>query len=152
MLIGYIRMLVCRTPFLRNGKEWSDGSILWEFCPFPRHGIICSMWAHYAEEHTGFVLMLDGSHDFFKGNNPLLGFAKPERVEYKSERPSTTIEEVTMSDIFFTKGSDWQYEKEWRYLKFLNDADKRHETPNTPSVELFRLPPKCYKGRNPWVS
>ena len=104
------------------------------------------MWAHYAEEHTGFVLMLDGSHDFFKGDNPLLGFAKPERVEYKSERPSTTIEEVTIPEIFLTKGSDWQYEKEWRYLKFLNDADKRHETPNTPPVELFRLPPKCIRG------
>ena len=25
------------------------------------------MWAHYAQGHTGFVLMLDGSHDFFKG-------------------------------------------------------------------------------------
>ena len=28
------------------------------------------MWAHYAEEHTGFVLMFDGSHNFFKGNDP----------------------------------------------------------------------------------
>ena len=104
------------------------------------------MWAHYAKEHTGFVLMLDGSHKFFEGNEPLLGFVKPEPVQYKLERPSTTIEQVTMSEIFLTKGSDWQYEKEWRYLKFLNDADTRYETPNTPSVELFRLPPKCIKG------
>ena len=104
------------------------------------------MWAHYAEEHTGFVLMLDGSHDFFKGNDPLLGFAKPERVEYKSERPSTTIEEVTVPEIFLTKGSDWQYEKEWRYLKYLNDADERREEPNNYPIELFRLPPKCIKG------
>ena len=104
------------------------------------------MWAHYAKEHTGFVLMLDGSHKFFEGNESLLGFAKPEPVQYKLERPSTTIEEVTMSEIFFTKGSDWQYEKEWRYLKFLNDADKRHEMPNTPPVELFRLLPKCVSG------
>ena len=104
------------------------------------------MWAHYAEEHTGFVLMFDGSHKFFEGNEPFLGFAKPEPVQYKLERPSTTIEEVTIPEIFLTKGSDWQYEKEWRYLKFLNDADKRHETPNTPPVELFRLPPKCIKG------
>ena len=104
------------------------------------------MWAHYAKEHTGFVLMLDGSHKFFEGNESLLGFAKPEPVQYKLERPSTTIEEVTMSEIFFTKGSDWQYEKEWRYLKFLNEGDKRHEMPNTPPVELFRLPPKCIRG------
>ena len=104
------------------------------------------MWAHYAEEHTGFVLMFDGSHKFFEGNEFFPGFAKPEPVQYKLERPSTTIEEVTIPEIFLTKGSDWQYEKEWRYLKFLNDADKRHETPNTPSVELFQLPPKCIRG------
>ncbi len=104
------------------------------------------MWSHYAKEHTGFVLMLDGSHKFFEGNEPFPGFAKPEPVQYKLERPSTTIEEVTVPEIFLTKGSDWQYEKEWRYLKFLNDADNRHERPNTPPVELFRLPPKCIMG------
>lgn len=106
------------------------------------------MWSHYAEEHIGFVLMFDGSHKFFKGNEPLLGFAKPEPVQYKpeQERPSTTIEEVTVPETFLTKGSDWKYEKEWRYLKFLNDADERHESPNTHPVELFRLPPKCIKG------
>ena len=109
------------------------------------------MWSHYAEEHTGFVLMFDSSHDFFKGEISLPGFAKPEPVQYKSERPCTTVEEVivkkaTVPTIFLTKGSDWQYEKEWRYLKFLNDADERHGEPNTPPVELFRLPPKCIKG------
>ncbi|RKU36248.1 hypothetical protein C6496_14050 [Candidatus Poribacteria bacterium] len=65
------------------------------------------MWAHYAEEHTGFVFMFDGSHKFFEGNELFPGFAKPEPVQYKSERPSTTIEEVTVSEIFLTKGSDW---------------------------------------------
>ena len=104
------------------------------------------MWSHYAEDHTGFVLMLDSSHRFFKGNEPFLGFAKPEPVQYKSERPRITVEEVTMSELFLTKGSDWQYEKEWRYLKFLNDANKRHEKPNTHPVELFRLSSKCIKG------
>ena len=104
------------------------------------------MWSHYAEEHTGFVLMLDSSHKFFKGTEFFPGFEKPEPVQYKSERPRTTVEETTVADIFLTKGSDWKYEKEWRYLKFLNDADERHEEPNTHPVELFRLPPKCIRG------
>jgi hypothetical protein len=34
------------------------------------------MWAHYAEEHTGFVLMFDGSHKFFEGNEPFLRVCK----------------------------------------------------------------------------
>ena len=104
------------------------------------------MWAHYAEEHTGFVLMFDGSHNFFKGNDPLPGFTKPEPVQYKSERPCTTVEEVTVPEIFFIKSFDWKYEKEWRYLKYLNDADERRKDVNNLDANLFWLPPKCIMG------
>ena len=108
------------------------------------------MWAHYAEGHTGFVLVLDGSHSFFKGNDSLLGFAKPERVEYRLELPRLAIEdtykEAVTSEIFFVKGLDWKYEKEWRYLKFRADADKRIRNANKPDINFFRLPPKCVIG------
>ena len=106
------------------------------------------MWAHYAEGHTGFVLVFDGSHYFFKGKNFLPGFAKPEPVEYRSERPYMKIEETSkeaaLREIFFVKGLDWKYEKEWRYLKTLDDADKQLR--DVPDVNLFRLPPKCIIG------
>ena len=108
------------------------------------------MWAHYAAGHTGFVLVLDGSHDFFKGAVSLPGLAKPELVEYSSERPRMTAEETSeetaMQDIFFIKGSDWKYEKEWRYLKNINDAHKKIINTNSHDVHLFRLPSKCIKG------
>ena len=106
------------------------------------------MWAHYAEEHTGFVLMLDGSHDFFKGDNLsskiAKGFAKPERVEYRLERPRTSIEDPPR-EILLIKDSDWKCEKEWRYLKHIDDAAKLCGDPTLP-VALFRLPPKCIMG------
>ncbi len=108
------------------------------------------MWAHYAEAHTGFVLVLDGSHDFFKGTDSLPGFAKPERVKYSLERPCMTIEdtaeESNLQKIFLIKGSDWKYEMEWRYLKYLTDAHSRIGVTNGHDVHLFRLPPKCIKG------
>ena len=108
------------------------------------------MWAHYAEEHAGFALALDGCHDFFKGTDSLLGFAKPEQVEYSSKRPRMTIEETSeeaaLRDIFFVKGSEWEYEKEWRYLKNLTDAHKKIVVTNGHDVHLFRLPPKCIEG------
>ena len=108
------------------------------------------MWAHYAEGHTGFVLMLDGSDDFFKGKDSLLGFAKPERVEYRYERPRMAIEEtskeVSLREIFFVKGLVWEYEKEWRYLKDTNDSHKKIINANNSDVHLFRLPPKCIIG------
>ena len=104
------------------------------------------LWAHYAEEHTGFVLVLDDSYDFFKGDEQLLGFVKPEPVVYRSKRPRTTIEEASMLELFFIKGSDWEYEQEWRYLKFRDEADERCEEANTPPIDLFRLPPNCING------
>ena len=108
------------------------------------------MWAHYAQGHTGFVLMLDGSHDFFKGDIALHGFAKPAPVEYRLELPHLTIEEAyketIMPEIFFVKGLDWQYEKEWRYLKFRANANKRFRDGNKLDVSLFKLPPKCIIG------
>ena len=108
------------------------------------------MWAHYAAGHTGFVLALDGSHGFFKGTVFLPGFAKPERVEYRLERPRMTAEETSeeaaLRDIFFVKGSKWEYEKEWRYLNNLTDAHKKIVVTNGHDVHLFRLPPKCIKG------
>lgn len=106
------------------------------------------MWAHYAKGHTGFVLVLDGSNDFFKREGSLRGFAKPERVEYRSERPRMTAEETSkeaaLREIFFVKSLDWEYEKEWRYLKNHDDADKR--LVDIFDVYLFRLPPKCIMG------
>jgi len=108
------------------------------------------MWSHYAAGHTGLVLVLDGTHDFFKSDISLHGFAKPEPVEYRSERPCMTAketsEEAALQKIFFIKGSDWKYEKEWRYLKILDEADKRFKDANSTEVSLFRLPPKCVIG------
>ena len=101
------------------------------------------MWAHYAKGHTGFVLEFDGSHDFFKGDKPVFGFAKPEPVEYSSERPRMQIDDPNMPAIFFTKGIPWKYEREWRYLKAIKDADVLCEQPNALPVALFQLPPKC---------
>lgn len=104
------------------------------------------MWAHYAEGHRGFVIMLDGLHDFFKDNRPVFGFEKPERVEYSSDRPRMQINDPNMPAIFFTKGTPWKYEKEWRYLKEIEDADVLCQQTNALPVALFRLPPKCIEG------
>ena len=108
------------------------------------------MWAHYAAGHTGFVIMLDGSHDFFNGKGTLPGFVKPERVEYRLKRHQMAFEETSktaaMQEIFFIKGSNWEYEKEWRYLKILTDAHKTIINTNSPDVHLFKLPPECIKG------
>lgn len=104
------------------------------------------MWAHYAEGHRGFVIMLDGLHDFFKDNRPVFGFEKPERVEYSSDRPRMQINDPNMPAIFFIKGRPWEYEREWRYLKEIEDADALCQQTNALPVALFRVPPECIVG------
>ena len=39
-----------------------------------------------------------------------------------------TSEETALRDIFFVKGSEWEYEKEWRYLKNLTNAHRRNRS------------------------
>ena len=104
------------------------------------------MWTHYAGGHRGFVLMLYGSHDFFKGDRPVSGFEKPKRVEYSSDRPRMQINNPNMPAIFFIKGTPWKYEKEWRYLKEIENADVLCQQTNALPVGLFRVPPECIVG------
>ena len=104
------------------------------------------MWTHYAGGHRGFVLMLNGSHDFFKGDRPVSGFEKPKRVEYSSDRPRMQINNPNMPAIFFIKGTPWKYEREWRYLKEIENADVLCQQTNALPVALFRVPPECIVG------
>ena len=104
------------------------------------------MWTHYAGGHRGFVLMLNGSHDFFKGDRPVSGFEKPKRVKYSSDRPRMQINNPNMPAIFFIKGTPWKYEREWRYLKEIENADVLCQQTNALPVALFRVPPECIVG------
>jgi hypothetical protein len=98
------------------------------------------MWSHYGAGHTGFVLGLDGENDFFKQRSH-----EPEEigelraVTYASERVRIDFppsDGDPSPDIFFTKNQEWAYQKEWRILRFLKNADQ------TPSekVHLFAIP------------
>ena len=44
-------------------------------------------------------------------------------------------------DILFTKNNDWAYEREWRIVRFLKDADSNPE----PGIFLFEVPPEAIK-------
>ena len=104
------------------------------------------MWAHYAEGHRGVILMFDGCHDFFKVEMADFGLAKPEPVQYSLKRPQVQIDRPNILGVFFTKGTPWKYEREWRYLKEIEDADVLCEYDDALPLALFQLPPKCIKG------
>ena len=69
------------------------------------------MWAHYADQHTGFCLEFDT-------DNPL--FSRTRRVIYAKDLPKQNIVEFLTAKVrkpplyLITKAKDWKYEKEWR--------------------------------------
>src|ERR1035438_5644436 len=90
------------------------------------HSIL--MWSHYASGHTGFVIGFDSEREFFKQRDhepEEIGQLLP--VSYSSERVKVSCppEDTDPSPSFiFTKNEEWAYEKEWRILRFLKEADK----------------------------
>lgn len=108
------------------------------------------MWAHYADEHRGFVVEFDFDEPFFmdsfktlNGRSSRFGksylgdvFEFPEKVDYRREMPDFSRAELSapgnMNEfhwkkfnrtILFTKSNDWIYEKEQRSVVRLRDAD-----------------------------
>lgn len=101
------------------------------------------MWSHYAKDHSGVVIEISNEYpifDFHYLNHRQCGISKqnPIKVEYSKIRPGQDIPDTAIYEYFehnfhthfaTVKGSDWEYEKEHRYLLTLFEVD----------VGLFRL-------------
>lgn len=112
------------------------------------------MWSHYADTFSGFVIAFDENHNFFttrrSDEDELSGLHK---IDYKEEMPSIKAfidySEEHLSTIaaklFFTKGIQWAYEREWRMIKPLKEANKIIKNP-AGNIHLFALPSTCITG------
>ena len=77
------------------------------------------MWAHYADLARGFVVVLDGLERSFNGDKTgSLNILKP--VVYADQFVGMTFDPSTQDRLFFSKLSDWSYEREWRVVTALN--------------------------------
>ncbi|MDP1929002.1 MAG: DUF2971 domain-containing protein [Thiobacillus sp.] len=98
------------------------------------------MWSHYAASHTGFVLEFDGRHTHFhEKRQPQDEFRHLRRVLYRDNRPSGLLSELDATDMFLVKSTQWSYEREWRILRSLSDADEVIES-GAMKTHLFRFP------------
>lgn len=98
------------------------------------------MWSHYASDHKGFVVGFDSEDAFFchRMNDPEdIGVLTP--LNYSEKRPYVKKEDIergeSLPDILFTKNKEWSYEREWRIIRFLRNADEI-----TENIHLFRVP------------
>ncbi|AFQ49452.1 DUF2971 domain-containing protein [Burkholderia cepacia] len=107
------------------------------------------MWAHYADEYKGLAIGLDTSSEFFQ--------PKPEEprvcgqlmnVVYTDTSPVVYVEPGKLDipkEVFFTKARSWEYEKEWRIIKYLPQASEIVDGPEGKKICLFDVPPAAVK-------
>jgi DUF2971 family protein len=98
------------------------------------------MWAHYANQARGFVVVLEDLERSFNGDETgSLNIPKP--VVYAERFIGMTFDPSTQDRLFFSKLSDWSYEREWRVVTalsacyrspendlYLRDIDSTHLT------------------------
>ncbi|HCI3650853.1 TPA: DUF2971 domain-containing protein [Salmonella enterica subsp. enterica serovar Infantis] len=96
----------------------------------PRRNLL--MWSHYTDEHRGFII--EFHRDFIDDT-------EISKITYSHERPMVTQEDIESGVIFpfFVKGKKWCYEKEWRIIKPLEQADKIVHLDNGNTIHLFKI-------------
>jgi hypothetical protein len=103
------------------------------------------MWAHYASSHTGFVIEFDSENSHFNAKRTEQDefcFLRP--VDYRKERPRGTLLE-SIEGLFTVKSSEWEYEREWRILRPLDQAEQI--IPAEPfAIHLYRVPAAAIKS------
>ncbi|MEN9574645.1 MAG: hypothetical protein RL514_2500 [Verrucomicrobiota bacterium] len=98
------------------------------------------MWGHYADNHQGFVVGFDSDHSFFnqrRTEQDEFGFLR--RVNYVVRRPRVVLSDTSSPVWFQSKPKQWAYEKEWRIVRVLAEAEQRIERIPFP-VCLFQFP------------
>ncbi len=99
------------------------------------------MWGHYTHNHRGFVVGFDSDHPFFcsrRSSEDEFGFLR--RVDYSSRRPEVMLTDTESPVWFSTKSEQWSYEKEWRVVRLLSEAQHRIDGSPFP-ICLFEFAP-----------
>lgn len=84
------------------------------------------MWAHYAANHTGVILIFETEVD------PLLSCAKP--IKYVSVRPEIKVD--TIIKVLYMKAKTWSYEKEFRVISKEGDICYEFEADSLKGIIL----------------
>jgi hypothetical protein len=95
------------------------------------------MWAHYADNNTGFVVAFDTEDLWFRQrkNGEKTRLQKVTYFDGKLEEP---LENPQVA--FISKTTDWVYEREWRLYIKDGEADLTVGDPNDP-IHLLNFPP-----------
>ncbi|WP_421261378.1 DUF2971 domain-containing protein [Aeromonas jandaei] len=99
------------------------------------------MWAHYADEHKGVVVELDYTHEsLFKISSGGKEFSTLKAVKYQNEKVAGVPFPDKVVESLLTKSPEWEYEKEWRFIRTLNLLNEVK-----PDIYIQKLDPKVIK-------
>lgn len=116
------------------------------------------MWSHYADKYKGICLEFDTQYE---------PFIKAKKVVYCEKMPSLSITDAILNDnyqqildLYCTKSSSWEYEKEWRCIhqdagtKWVYEADALTGVYFGPEVDFAALQIVCLilQGQNASVA
>jgi hypothetical protein len=73
------------------------------------------MWAHYADLARGYVVVFENLERSFAGDETG-SLNIPKAVVYNEQLTGMTFDPSTQDRLFFSKLSDWSYEREWRIV------------------------------------
>lgn len=104
------------------------------------------MWAHYAENHCGFVIEFDTQHSPLIPQSDESGWqGRPVPVTYRESRVQVPCNSASLElpdEVVLVKTSAWQYEREWRVVRDRSHAS-RILTPNGTEISLFDITPEA---------
>ncbi len=139
--------------FGQGGAYLIDNNRLAQATFDSKFGILCLtenpdsllMWAHYANNHNGFVIQFDETHEFFASTSHEGQVLELTKVEYSAQRPVLSFSSINSPSLYYRKSPEWAYENEWRIIKPLSAARTTLAHPEFPRF-LFELPPSAVKG------
>jgi hypothetical protein len=95
------------------------------------------MWAHYAQNHEGFVIEFDNRHPYFQIAQSLPKSYRNltlQKVTYSTRRPVIrSLKDFEKPNWYLVKDKKWEYEQEWRMLRRFNEANSCLQHPDGTS-------------------
>jgi hypothetical protein len=86
----------------------------------PNHSL--ALWSLYADRHAGIAFGISSAFGRVIAQKGRF----LERVRYSTKRPNTPFNNPKPADVvsvFWTKGTDWSHQEEWRIISQTNETD-----------------------------
>ena len=106
------------------------------------------LWGYYGDGGYGFLIRFDPQHEWFWAQqNEEDDFRHLRQVAYVAGRAPKYVIEIKGTDALYSKGIEWEHEREWRIIRNFNDAaEKVGPDQHGRDVLLFAIPPDCVRG------